>query len=174
VEIKKQGIVSSLTVSPTLILPIVNASAGRIVHSSDVMKLTSLSLLRSNTLELVTSVTSSSSIPKQTLIKPGGSFATVEASDGERFPIGEVKIPRDVSTSTGPASYVLGTKHTAPVVPTSSLARADFVISTSKPGGFSREGVKPSKASKETPSGPQSHWSGLPHMIFQLLVQTVL
>ena len=158
VEIKKQGTVSSLTVSPTLILPIVNASAGRIVRSSEVMKLTSVSLLRSNTFELATSVTSSSSVPKQTLTQAGSSFATVEAIDGIRFAIGQVKIPRDVSTSKGPASYLLRTKQTAPVVPTSYLARADLVISTSKPEGFSREGVsmKPSKASKETPSGPQT------------------
>ena len=157
-EIKKQGTVSSLTVSPTLILPIGNASVGRIVHSSEVMKLTSVSSLRSNTLELATSVTSSSSVPKQILIQGGSSFATVEASNVIRFPIGQIKTPRDVSTSTGPASYVLGTKQTTPIVPTSSLARADLVISTSKPEGFSREGIsmKPRKASKETPSGPQT------------------
>lgn len=83
VEIKKQGTVSSLTVSPTLILPIVNASVGRIVHSSEVITLTSVSLLRSNTLELATSVTSSSSFPKQTLIQ-----ASEETPSGpEKTPI---------------------------------------------------------------------------------------
>ncbi|XP_020601976.1 CUB and zona pellucida-like domain-containing protein 1 [Orbicella faveolata] len=157
VEIKKQGTVSSLTVSPTLILPIVNASVGRIVHSSEVITLTSVSLLRSNTLELATSVTSSSSFPKQTLIQARRSFATAEDSNGIRSPIGQIKTPRDAITSTGTASYVLGTKNTAPVVPTSSLARADHVISTSKPEDFSSEGIsmKPSKASEETPSGPE-------------------
>ena len=160
VEIKKQGTAFSLTVSPTLILPMVNASAGRTVHSSEVMKHTSVSSLRSNSLELSTFVTSSSNFPKQTPTQARSPVATVEVSNSIRFPTGEIRTLRNVSTSTGPASYVLETEQTTPVlvVPTSSLARVDHVVSTSKPEDFSSEGIsiKPSKASKETPSGPQT------------------
>lgn len=106
-KIKTEGTVSSLIVSPTLILPRENASAGRIVHSSEVIKHTSVSLLRSGNLELATFVTSSSSFPKQTPIHARSSFAMVENSNGIP-PIGQIQTLRDVSTSAGPAN-VLGT-----------------------------------------------------------------
>ena len=158
VEIKKQGTVFSPTVSPTLILPRVNASTGRAVHLREVMTHTSASLLRANTLELSAYVTSSSSFPNQTPIQ-ASSFTTVEDSNGIRPPIGQIKLTAmDVSTSTEPASYVLATKQTTPVVPTSSLARADHVISKSKTADFSSEGIsmKPSKTSQEVSSGLQT------------------
>ena len=147
-----------MTVSPTLILPVLNASARRIVHSSKVMNHTSVSLLRSNALELETLVPSSSSFTIETLIQARSSFATVNDSYGTWPPVGQIKTPWDVSTSTEPASDVLGTKQTLPVVPTSSLARADLVFSTSKRGDFSSEGisVKPSKTSRESPSVAQT------------------
>lgn len=158
VETKKLGTVSSLTVAPTLKLPIVNLSTGRIVHSSEVMNHTSVSLLRSNTLQLATFVPSVSSFTMQTLVQARSSFATVDDRNGIRFPMGQIKTPWGVSTSTEPATDVFGTKQTTPVMPTSSLARADLVISTSKHENSSSEGIrlKPSKASKESPSAPQT------------------
>lgn len=157
VEIKKLGTVSSLTVSPTSILPIVNTSAGRVVLSSEVMKHTSVSLLRSNKSEFATFVPSSSSFTNQTLGQARSSFATVDDSNGIWFPIGQIKTPWGVSTSTEPATDVLGTKQTTPVMPTSSLAPADLEISTSRREYSSSEGisVKPSKASKQSSSAPQ-------------------
>lgn len=153
IEITKQGIVSSLTVLPTLILPRVNGSAERVVPSSEVMKHTSVSLLRLNTLELASSVSSSSSFLNQGHIQ-ASSFVTVEDSSGIRSPIGQIKIPRDVSTS----SYVLGTNQTTPVVLGSSLAQAQHVIATGKAENFSSEGIsmKPNIASEETASGLQT------------------
>ena len=158
VEIKKLGTVSSLTVSPTLILLVLNTSARRTVHSSKVLKHTSVSLLRSNVLQLDTLVPSSSSFTNQTLIQARSPFATVNDSNGTWPPIGQIKTPWDVSTSTEPASDVSGTKQTLPVVPTSSLARADLVFSTSKREDLSSEAisVKPSKTSKESPSAAQT------------------
>ena len=151
IEIKKEGIVSSQIVLSTSILPRVNASAERVVTSSERMKHTSASLMRLNTLELATSVTSSSGFPPPV---QASSFVTVEDSSGIRSPIGQIKIQRDVSTS----SYVLGTNQTTPVVLGSSLAQAQHVIATRKPENFSSEGIsmKPSIASEETASGLQT------------------
>ena len=151
IEIKKEGTFSSLIVLATSILPRLNASAEKVVPSSEVMKHTSVSLMRLNTLELATSVTSSSGFPPPV---QASSFVTVEDSSGIRSPIGQIKIQRDVSTS----SYVLGTNQTTPVVLGSSLAQAQHVIATRKPENFSSEGIgmKPSIASEETASGLQT------------------
>jgi len=152
IEIKTQAF-SSLIVLATSILPRLNASAEKVVPSSEVMKPTSVSLMRLNTLELATSVTSSSSFPNQNHIQ-ASSFVTVEDNSGIRSPIGQIKIRRDVFTS----SYVLGTNKTTPVVLGSSLAQAQHVITTRKPENVSSEGIsmKPSIASEETASGLQT------------------